>query len=203
MPFLAYYAISSHLLSPFIFHLNYPFFMQKLVYYVAMSLDGYIAGDNDDVSGFLYSGKAVEKYLEDLKSFETVIMGKSTYEFGYKFGATPGEPSPAYPHMKHYIVSENLAFDNPSPLVNVVQASDVLKVKQDATSPIYLCGGGKLAGGLLKLKLIDEVKVKLNPVIFGSGVKLFEGISTYYHLSLIDSISYEDGMVVLTYQVNY
>ena len=60
--------------------------MKKIVYYVASSLDGYISGIDDDVSGFVYEGEMVEKYLEDLKSFQTVIMGRNTYEFGYKFG---------------------------------------------------------------------------------------------------------------------
>ncbi len=75
--------------------------MKKIVYYVASSLDGYIAGINDDISTFIPDGKGVEKYLSDLQSFKTVIMGLRTYEFGYQFGLQPGQP--AYPHMQHYI----------------------------------------------------------------------------------------------------
>ena len=77
--------------------------MRKIIYYVASSLDGFISGPDDDVSDLVYTGSGVEQYLNDLQSFETVIMGRSTYEFGYKFGVAPGDPSPTYQYMKHYI----------------------------------------------------------------------------------------------------
>ena len=179
--------------------------MQKLVYYVASSVDGFISGENDDVSGFLFTGKGVEKYLQDLKDFETVIMGRNTYGFGFKFGATPGQPSPAYPDMQHYIVSKNLTFENQSPQVHVLppDLNEITKVIQSSATPVYLCGGGKLAGWLLKNQLIDELKIKLNPVIIGSGIKLFEDVASNYRLELLDSITYDNGLVVLNYQVKY
>lgn len=52
--------------------------MKKIIYYVATSLDGYIAGPNDDISGFAMDGEGVEKYLSDLKAFSVVIMGRRT-----------------------------------------------------------------------------------------------------------------------------
>ena len=83
--------------------------MKKIVYYVASSIDGFISGENEDISGFLKEGNGVQKYLDDLKEFETVIMGRRTYEFGYKYGLKPGEPP--YPHMNHFIFSETLNFE--------------------------------------------------------------------------------------------
>ncbi len=62
-----------------------------------MSLDGFISGVNGDISGFVGDGNGVAKYLADLADYDTVIMGKNTYEFGYRFGLKPGKP--AYPHM--------------------------------------------------------------------------------------------------------
>ena len=53
-----------------------------------MSLDGFIVGPEDDISGFTADGAGIDHYLEDLKDFDTVIMGRKTYEFGYKFGET-------------------------------------------------------------------------------------------------------------------
>lgn len=176
--------------------------MKKLIYYVAMSLDGYIAGENDEVGDFIYLGEGVNQYLADLKSFEAVILGRKTYEFGYKFGAVPGEPSPAYPHMKHYIVSNSLTFDHPHPDVQVIKLSDVASLKSTAPTDIYLCGGGELAGDLLKHKLIDEVRVKLNPLLLGKGIKLFEGVDIPFKLSLLDQKSYPDGMLILSYRVD-
>lgn len=80
--------------------------MNKVIYYVATSLDGFISGVNGDISKFVHHKKVVEKYQADLQNFSTVIMGRKTYEFGYQFGLEPGQP--AYPHMEHYIFSEPL-----------------------------------------------------------------------------------------------
>jgi hypothetical protein len=91
--------------------------MRKIVYYVASSIDGFISGLNDDISGFVGTGNGVDKYLADLANFDTVIMGRNTYEFGYKYGLQPGQP--AYPHMKHYIFTDNLKLENLSTQVEV------------------------------------------------------------------------------------
>lgn len=147
--------------------------MRKIIYYVACSIDGFIWGPNDDVSGFIYSGKGVEKYLNDLKSYDTVIMGRSTYEFGYKFGAIPGEPSPTYPHMKHYVFSNNLKLKNLNPQVEVkkLDLNEIDKLKKESGSDIYLCGGGQFAGWLLNNQKIDILKLKVNPLLLGGGSK--------------------------------
>jgi len=175
--------------------------MKKLVYYVAMSLDGYIAGENEDVGNFIYHGEGVDQYLADLKSFGAVILGRKTYEFGYKFGLVPGEPSPAYSPMKHYIVSGSLTFDRSHPDVRVIRLSEVASLKSTAPGDIYLCGGGELAGHLLQHGLIDEVRVKLNPLLLGKGIKLFEGVTAPYKLRLLNQKNYPDGMLILSYQV--
>lgn len=64
--------------------------MRKITYYVAISLDGFIAGPDGDISGFVQQGEGVNQYLQDLQAFDTVIMGRKTYEFGYAYGLQPG-----------------------------------------------------------------------------------------------------------------
>ena len=91
--------------------------MKKVVYYVAISIDGFICGLDADVSGFVGEGNGISQYLADLKEFETVIMGRKTYEFGYTFGLKPGQP--AYSHMTHYIFSKSLSFENKNEKVHV------------------------------------------------------------------------------------
>ncbi|MEQ9300481.1 MAG: hypothetical protein RIF33_18045 [Cyclobacteriaceae bacterium] len=63
--------------------------MRSITYYVATSLDGYICGPDEDISGFVHKGSGVAEYLTDLKEFDTVIMGRKTYEFGYQYGLDP------------------------------------------------------------------------------------------------------------------
>lgn len=173
--------------------------MKKIVYYVASSLDGYIAGKNDDISQFVMQGKGVEKYQSDLAKFDTVIMGRRTYEFGYQYGLMPGQP--AYPHMKHYIFSNTLVLENLSKtvLIEKLNIENVKDIRQNAKTDIYLCGGGQFAGWLLENDMIDQLKLKLNPIVLGGGIKLFGGSSANQNWVLTDKESFSDGLQILTY----
>ncbi|WP_341224852.1 dihydrofolate reductase family protein [uncultured Arcticibacterium sp.] len=177
--------------------------MRNIVYYVAMSLDGYISGLNDDISQFKAEGNGVSQYLEDLNNYDTVIMGRKTYEFGYKYGLKPGQK--AYQHMKHVIFSETLQFENTARGVEISQR-DIIKVKElkkEEGTAIYLCGGGTFANWLLEHKLIDQIKIKLNPFLIGEGTRLFGESKKQVSLELIESKLYEHGLQIMTYNISY
>ena len=175
--------------------------MRKIVYYVASSLDGYICGLNEDISGFVGEGSGVNRYLEDLKDYDTVMMGRNTYEFGYRYGLKPGEP--AYPHMTHFIFSDSLTFESAHKNVMVVplKIEEVLKLKQQNGSDIYLCGGGQFAGWLFDHDMIDVLKVKLNPLILGKGVRIFGSSTKESRMTLVDTESYDHGLQIMTYEL--
>lgn len=177
--------------------------MRQLVYYVAVSLDGYIAGPNEAIDKFAADGPLVEKYLSDLQSFDTVVMGRKTYEFGYKFGLEPGQP--AYPHMRHYIFSESMALDNTHEQVKVIKRdlSMVQQLKNEDGLDIYLCGGGVFAGWLLDNQLIDVLKIKLNPIILGGGTPLFGKSHTSLSLQQTDVQEFDGGLSLRTYRMRY
>lgn len=80
---------------------------------MAASIDGFISGPDKGISGFenVQESDGIQMYLQDLQKFDSVIMGRKTYEFGYKFGLKPGDL--AYPHMNHYIFSGSLKLDSP------------------------------------------------------------------------------------------
>lgn len=177
--------------------------MRKIVYYVAMSLDAYIVGPGNDVSKFVAAGPGVEQYLADLKDYDTVIMGRKTYEFGYDFGLIPGQP--AYPHMKHYIFSDHLELRERHEKVEVVtpDIEFIKDLKKGKGSDIYLCGGGVFAGWLLNNQLIDELKIKLNPILLGEGVRLFENTTVSCRLQEKEMNSYSDGLMIIHYSIQY
>ncbi|MFI7664408.1 dihydrofolate reductase family protein [Nocardia sp. NPDC049526] len=164
--------------------------MRKLVYYVAVSLDGYIAGPageydfypldaemtswiNGQYPDFVPSqarshvGMAVD---EPNKRFDTVLMGRASYEPALSEGVT----SP-YAHMRQYVISSTLGpIDDPQ--VEVVAGDPVglvRRLKAEAGGDIWLCGGGKLAGALLDE--LDEMIVKSYPVVAGGGISAFSG----------------------------
>ncbi|MEZ4951948.1 MAG: dihydrofolate reductase family protein [Saprospiraceae bacterium] len=177
--------------------------MRKIIYYVATSIDGYIMGADGNMGSFTIGGSGVEKYLNDLKEFDTVIMGRKTYEFGYQYGLQPGQP--AYPHMQHYIFSNTLHFENPHEKI-IIKKPDldfIKQLKKEKGTPIYLCGGGELAGWLLDNGLIDILKIKLNPLVLGNGIRLFGNSKKEYQLELIKSELFEEGLQIVEFYIRY
>lgn len=177
--------------------------MRNITYYAATSLDGFISGTDEDISGFVQSGDGVGQYLQDLQSYDTVIMGRKTYEFGYAFGLQPGQP--AYPHMRHYIFSDTLKFEDAHEQVKVCPPNldTIRELKKEDGSDIYLCGGGLFAGWLLDNELIDVLKIKLNPLVLGQGVRLFGNSKKTCRLAVSDCQSYGCGLQIITYRLDY
>lgn len=174
--------------------------MRSIVYDVATSLDGYIAGLDDDISMFPAEGAHVEDYLARLRTYDTVIMGRRTYEFGYAYGLEPGKR--AYPHMVHHILSRSLTLQEDAE-VSIVRdhwLGAVERLKRSDGGDIYLCGGGQLAGLLLANGLIDQLVFKLAPVVIGAGVRLFGDAASPQGFRLIDTKPYDSGVVLLTYR---
>jgi dihydrofolate reductase len=177
--------------------------MHKLVYDVAMTLDNFVAHEDGSTDGFLADGEHVPDYLARLAAYDTVVMGRKTYEYGYPFGLVPGKR--AYPHMRHFIFSKTLRF-GPEAEVEVVagdEAERVRRLKEEEGTDIYLCGGGAFAGFLLDRELIDQVVIKLNPVVFGRGIRLFGGSSKKVRLDLLSSKAYGNGVLLVRYDVKY
>lgn len=177
--------------------------MKNIVYYVAMSLDGYISGLNDDISQFKAEGNGVGQYLEDLNNYDTVIMGRKTYEFGYKYGLKPGQKG--YQHMKHVIFSDTLVLNNKADGVEISKRSlsRIKQLKEEEGTAIYLCGGGTFAAWLLEHELIDQIRLKLNPFLMGEGTRLFGESKKQVCLELIESKLYEHGLQIMTYNIKY
>lgn len=163
--------------------------MRELVYYVAVSLDGFIAGPNGEFDALDAEGDHMatiyERYPDAMPTagaaalgveqsgavFDTVLMGWNTYAIGLPFGMT----SP-YSHLRQIVFSRshraegaNLVVVDDDP-VDVVRA---LKAEAGGTD-IWLCGGGALAGQLVDE--IDRLVLKVNPKVFGTGIPLFAGL---------------------------
>lgn len=147
--------------------------MRELIYDVAVSIDGFICRADGAIDDFAMDGPHVADYQARLATYDTVVMGRKTYEFGYQYGLEPGRR--AYPHMEHYVVSSSLEFEHEHEL-NLVPdgAADLVRdLKHQTGSAIYLCGGGQLAGFLLREQLIDRLILKVNPILIGEGRPLF------------------------------
>ena len=161
--------------------------MQPIIYDVAVSADGFIAGRSGDISRFPADGPVVNDYVDRLNTYTCAIMGRATYEFGYRFGLTPG--ANPYPHMACIVFSRSIELP-PGADVAVVRGDSedcIGRLRREAEGPIYLCGGGLFAGWLLSLGLIDRLRVKRAPIFLGAGTRLFgeyaKGVDAHLRLS--------------------
>jgi dihydrofolate reductase len=129
--------------------------------------------------------------------YDVVLMGRKTYEFGLRLGVTN-----PYPWLEQYVFSRTME-KSPDPNVYLV-SQDVLgfvrDLKENAGKDIYLCGGADLAVTLFAEGLIDEIVLKVNPVLFGSGIPLFSRVVEQTALELTGAKSYDNGVMLLRYR---
>ncbi|MEL6308835.1 MAG: dihydrofolate reductase family protein [Chloroflexota bacterium] len=177
---------------------------RELVYYVATSVDHYIAHEDESVDGFLTEGHHISDYITSLRDYDTVLMGRRTYEWGYQFGVQPGQPAPMYGHMMQYVFSQSMPAYKVEQLEVIRQdpVPFVRDLKMQDGGAIYLCGGGLLAGHLLSHHLVDRIILKINPVIFGTGIPVFGSLERTLSLSLLDTKVYNNGVMFVHYAVN-
>jgi dihydrofolate reductase len=190
--------------------------MRELTYYIACSVDGFIAHKDGTYERFLQEREhltdlfasfpetfpvhyrdAVGKHPEN-KCFDVVLMGRKTYEVGLNVGiANP------YPHLKQYVCSRSMK-ESPDPNVELV-SEDVVglvkSLKNQTGKDIWLCGGADLATMLFAEKLIDKLILKVYPFLMGSGIPLFREAIAQTDLELTDSKIYGNGVLVLHYRV--
>ena len=188
--------------------------MRNLVYYIACTADGFIAREDGSFDFFPMTGEhlpyIVAEYPEtipghlremlgvqgDNKHFDTVLMGRNTYEVGSLVGFTN-----PYPQLRQYIVSSTMR-ENPDAAVQLVTGDPVELVrslKQEDGLDIWLCGGARLAGALYSE--INEIVLKVNPVVLGTGIPLFQGASGATSLELTDHQTFVGGVAIHRYQV--
>ena len=181
---------------------------RKLVYYVACTVDGFIAREDGSHDWALSQGEhftdLIEKFPEtfpahlrqalgvprNARRFDTVLMGRKTYEVGVNAGITsPYEP------LRQFVVSRSMAEVSHS-AVHVYHGAAldlVRQLKAEEGKDIWLCGGSKLAAGVFTE--IDELILKINPVVIGSGIPLFDGTSNTRATILTEHKVYANGFV--------
>lgn len=174
--------------------------MRKLSLFIAISLDGYIAKPNNDL-GFL---KIVEKAGEDYgyaaftANIDTIILGRKTYD---------------------YVLKEigNSHYDNGKRDVYVITRTErpgagrtrfytgdltelVQRLKSETGKNIYCDGGAEVINELLNNDLIDELYISVVPILVGNGTRLFKDDRPEQELELVQTTTFDTGLVQLQYR---
>lgn len=173
--------------------------------HMVSSLDGIIAKKDNSVSWFETSdnyekGVTQPNTEEFLKSIDCYVMGARTYEhalelsthYGWAYGDTP---TIVVTHRNVPVNRPNIEIysGDLDQLVN-----DRLKAKYKS---VWLVGGAMLAKEFIRLKLADEIRLSVLPIILGDGLPFFDHIGQEQTLHLKDVTAYKSGMVELYYEL--
>lgn len=174
--------------------------MRKVILFIAMSLDGYIADPKGSVhwlTGQEPEADNDDSYAAFEKDIDTVIMGWNTYH------QVTTELSPetwVYGHLQSYVIthrecpsSANITFVSTDPCALVDQ------LKQQDGKDIWICGGAQLIRQLMEKDKIDRYHISIIPSILGDGIPLFHSRNQEMRLRLLKSKS-NNGITELLYE---
>jgi dihydrofolate reductase len=179
--------------------------MRKVVYSLTNSLDNFIARTDGAYDWILMGEEIMSEFPKIYASFDTVLIGRKTYDQTLLQSPETGEETAGFMEMKTYVFSRTM---KESPNVGVKIISDnagefVRSLKNESGKDIWLMGGGILAASLLRERLVDEIGVAIQPILLGSGIPLFPDIGLQVDLQLLECKTYKNGIVGLKYLVKH
>jgi dihydrofolate reductase len=176
--------------------------MRKIILNVAVSLDGLIEGPNGEYDWCF----ADQDYgmTEFMKSIDAIYYGRKSYELMTKSyqPVTEMEGGFSFPDVPGYVFSNSLkSVEKGYHLVSGDALSWIADQKKLPGKNIWLFGGAELTSSMLNAGLVDEMLLALHPIVLGEGKPLFSDLSSRIKLELMESKSYDSGLVSLKYAV--
>lgn len=187
---------------------------RKLKLQVQMSIDGCIAGPHNEMEWLVWNwDEKLKEYVNRLhQSVDTILLGrKMTSEFiSYWSNVLNNPQDPEYIIAKKMLETPKIVFTktlNKSEWPNTKIATgdlkeEITKLKnQQEGGDIIVYGGASFDSSLIRENLIDEYCLFVNPVAIGNGKTIFKDLKEIRKLSLIESIPFDSGIVLLHYEV--
>ena len=174
--------------------------MPKAILYIAISLDGFVAGKDDDLSWLGPFEDVDYAYEAFFSHIGAIIEGRRTYDIEIKNGWEHAHPVPLF------VLSKDLPARKPARSDVVFTHDDiagVLASAQETAGPkdVWILGGANVAQQFINRGLVDELMLTLVPVLLGEGIRLFDNVHAGGSCSLQDVRRFDRGLVQLVYTV--
>lgn len=170
----------------------------EVIYYVAASLDGFIAspeGGLDWLTQFDQCGED-HGYKAFYNSIDALVIGRKTFEQVLSFGEWPYGDRPTILASK-----EPISGCPPKVFATSGSPRDILdQLVSQGHQRVWLIGGAQLAHSFRQAGLIDEYLISVIPLILGGGIPLFQGTGPMEKLTLLESRSFRSGLTQLHYR---
>jgi dihydrofolate reductase len=185
--------------------------MRKLVVFNQVTLDGYFADVNGDISWAQKEKQDAEWnafVAENASGGGVLLFGRITYELMASYWPTPHaiQNNPivagAMNKLPKVVFSRTLdkASWNNTKLVQGDMAAEIRKMKEEPGADMAILGSGSIVSQLAQEGLIDEYQIAMNPVVLGKGRTMFDGIKEKLTLKLTKSRAFGNGNVLLWYE---
>src|SRR5262245_53579840 len=176
--------------------------------HMAASLDGFIARRDGSVDWLETSDNfergdtmTPESVAEFLRTIDCYVMGSRTYETALGFEAKGlgwaygDKPTFVLTHRTLPKIRSTVEF----------YSGDLGRLVNERLKPnfrsIWFVGGGEVSAECLRLRLADEVRYSIVPMLIGDGISFFQGLNDDVALHLLETTAYRSGMVALRYEV--
>jgi dihydrofolate reductase len=178
----------------------------KVTIHMVSSLDGYIAKKDNSISWFETSnnyekGVTGQNPIEFLKTIDCYIMGSKTYEHAFELSKSYGW---AYGDTKTIVITNRKLSKERNSIE--FYTGDLTKLVNEVLKHryknVWLAGGALLAKEFLRLKLANEIRLSIIPIILGDGIPFFDSIGIEQAVNLKDVTAYKNGIVELCYAIN-
>jgi dihydrofolate reductase len=176
--------------------------MRKIVTGLFISLDGVVESPSD---WLLSSHEMWELISAGIAESDAILLGRRTYLQFAELWPNQGSDVPMADFLNNtpkYVVSstlDTLDWANSS-LVTGDLGREVAKLKEQPGKNVQIPGSPTLVRSLLRDGLLDELSLMVHPVVVGSGMRLFDGITDQLHLKLVESTTFSTGVLSVTYQ---
>ena len=172
---------------------------RKVILYISMSLDGYLAGPNDDLSflnAVMMEGEDYG-YGEFTSGVDTYIVGRKTYEV--VMGMINDFPQ-AQQYNCYILTRTAREPENGVTFYSSDLEALISRLKSEPGKNIYCDGGAEIVRLFMEKHLIDEYIISIIPTILGDGKKLFMGGTPPENIELVGSKSFDSGLVQVHYR---
>ena len=182
--------------------------MRKIIVSNLVSVDGYFEGLNQDISWFVTGEDFFDYAVKQLHEVDTLLFGRITYQQMAAFWPDAETNDNALTAIKDKMNSlKKIVFSktldkaewNNSTLIKEHIADEIKNLKQQPGKDIVIFGSGTIVSELTQLKLIDEYRLIINPVILGNGSPMFKSINERVNLKLLNVKTLNSGSVILYY----
>jgi len=170
--------------------------MRKVILQLAVSLDGFIEGPHGEFDWcFTDDDYGMTDFF---KRIDAIFIGRKSYEVALSMGESA---FPGLPALKEYVFSNSLKhLEGNGILVNEDLYEEVNKIKNSPGKDIWLYGGAILTSSFINMGLVDEMALAVHPILLGSGKSLFRNIPGRKALQLINTQTYPNGLIMLSYK---